>query len=266
MPRFAANLSMLWTELPFLDRFAAAARAGFDAVEFLFPYAHEPARLAELLGSNGLRLVLFNMPPGDWDAGERGLACDPRRAGEFQEGVGRAIAYARALGCEQLHAMAGLRPAGFAEDALRETYVSNLRFAARELSKNGLRLLVEAINTRDIPGFYLTTSSQAFAVMDEVGAENLHFQFDIYHMQIMQGDLAPTIERHLARIGHMQLADTPGRHEPGTGEINYAFLLAHIDRVGYRGHIGCEYKPLGGTEDGLGWLTPWRGARGGGST
>jgi hydroxypyruvate isomerase len=264
MPRFAANLSMMWSEIPFLDRFPAAARAGFDAVEFLFPYAHEAPRLADVLAASGLRLVLFNMPPGDWDAGDRGLACDPRRVGEFQEGVGKAIGYARALGCGQVHAMAGLRPAGVGDDALRATYVSNLRFAAAELAKHGLRLLVEAINTRDMPGYYLTTSRQALELMDEAGADNLHFQFDIYHMQIMQGDLAPTIERDLARIGHMQLADTPGRHEPGTGEINYAFLLEHVDRIGYRGHIGCEYKPLGRTEDGLGWLAPWRAARDGG--
>jgi hydroxypyruvate isomerase len=258
MPRFAANLSMLWPELGFLDRFGAAARAGFDAVEFLFPYAHEPARLADLLGTNRLLQALFNMPPGNWDAGERGIACHPKRIGEFQDGVGTAIEYARALGCGRLHAMAGVRPAGVSEEALRDTYVANLRFAARELAKHGLTLLIEAINTRDMPGYYLTTSRQALDIMDEVGAPNLHFQYDIYHMQIMQGDLAPTIERDLARIGHMQLADTPGRHEPGTGEINYDFLLSHIDRIGYRGHIGLEYKPLTSTEAGLGWMARWR--------
>ncbi len=258
MPRFAANLSMLWTELGFLDRFGAAARAGFDAVEFLFPYAHEPAQVADVAGKHRLAVALFNMPPGNWDAGERGIGCDPSRRGEFQEGVGKAIAYARALGCDRLHAMAGLTPAGVSEESVRETYVANLRFAARELAKHGLMLLIEAINTRDIPGYYLTTSRQAFEIIDAVGEPNLHFQFDIYHMQIMQGDLAPTIERHLARIGHMQLADTPGRHEPGTGEINYEFLLAHIDRLGYRGRIGLEYKPLTTTDAGLGWVARWR--------
>ena len=254
MPRFAANLSMLWPELGFLDRFGAAARAGFDALEFLFPYAHEPSRLADLLGTHRLLQALFNMPPGNWDAGERGIGCHPKRIGEFQDGVGTAIEYARALGCGRLHAMAGVRPAGASEEALRDTYVANLRFAARELAKHGLTLLIEAINTRDIPGYYLTTSRQAFDIMDEVGAPNLHFQYDIYHMQIMQGDLAPTIERHLARIGHMQLADTPGRHEPGTGEVNVDNLLATLERVGYRGVVSLEYWPSPGCADPFAWL------------
>jgi hydroxypyruvate isomerase len=257
MPKFAANLSMMFNEVSFLDRFPAAARAGFDGVEFLFPYAFEKRRLADLLRENGLQLVLFNMPPGDWDAGDRGLACNPARVGELQDGVGKAIEYATELGCERLHCMAGLRVPGVDEGRLRETYVANLKFAGRELAKHGMRLLVEAINTRDMPGFYLTTTRQAFEVLDEVALPNVHFQFDIYHVQIMEGDLAPKLQAHLSRIAHMQLADTPGRHEPGTGEINYAFLFRHIDAIGYQGWIGCEYKPLAGTEAGLGWAKAW---------
>lgn len=253
MPKLAANLTMLFNEVEFLDRFAAAARCGFKGVEFLFPYAWPAERIAEKLHGSGLTQVLFNMPPGDWDKGERGLACLPDRVGEFRDNVGRAIEYAGVLGCRQLHAMAGLRPAGVAEEKLRETYVENLRFAAAETAKVGIRLLIEAINTRDIPGFYLNTSRQAFAIIDEVGSDNLFFQYDIYHMQIVEGDLARTIEANLPRIPHMQLADNPGRNEPGTGEVNYPFLLDFIDRIGYAGWIGCEYRPKAGTEAGLGW-------------
>ncbi len=254
MPKFSANLSMMFGECDFLDRFAAAARAGFTAVEFLFPYAHDKDRLAEIAARHGLRVDVFNMPAGDWNAGERGLACDPSRVGEFQEGVGRALEYARALGCGKIHAMAGLRPRGVNEEKMRETYLANLIFAAQELRKHRMRLLVEAINTRDIPGFYLATSRQAFDLMHYAGQDNIYFQYDIYHMQIMEGDLAPTLEKHVARIGHVQLADTPGRHEPGTGEIHYPFLFQHLDRIGYQGFVGCEYRPLTTTEAGLGWM------------
>jgi hydroxypyruvate isomerase len=257
MPRFAANLSMTFNEVPFLERFAAAARQGFEGVEFLFPYAYDKAQLAELLRANRLEMVLFNMPPGSWDAGERGLACDPQRRGEFQDGVGKALEYATALGCERIHCMAGLTPKDVDPDRVRQTYVENLRFAASELAKHGKRLLIEAINTRDIPGFYLTHTRQAFDVMRDVAAPNLQFQFDIYHVQIMEGDLAPKLQAHLDRIGHVQLADTPGRHEPGTGEINYEFLFGHVDRIGYRGWIGCEYRPATSTEAGLGWARRW---------
>jgi hydroxypyruvate isomerase len=257
MPRLAANLSMLWNELDFLDRFAAAARAGFEGVEFLFPYAHEKQKLLDAVRKAGVEVVLFNMPPGDWSAGDRGLACDPRRVSEFEDGVGAALEWAEALGCKRIHAMAGIRPQGVSEDDLRETWVANLRFAGRELARRGLDLLVEAINTRDMPGFYVSTSRQAFDLMRDVAVEGIHFQYDIYHMQVMEGDLARTIEENLPRIGHMQLADNPGRHEPGTGEINYEFLLRHVDLVGYRGWIGCEYRPLAGTEAGLGWARPW---------
>lgn len=258
MPRFAANLTMLWNEVEFLERFALAAAAGFAGVEYLFPYAYPKERLAELLAKHKLKQVLHNLPPGDWAKGERGIACHPDRIGEFQNGVGKAIEYARALDCPQLNCLAGIAPAGVAADTLRATFVANLKFAAAKLGEAGIRLLIEPINTRDIPGFYLNRSAQALSIIDEVGSPNLHLQYDIYHMQIMEGDLARTIEANLARIPHMQLADNPGRNEPGTGEINYSFLFGHIDRIGYAGWIGCEYKPKATTEAGLGWYAPYR--------
>jgi hydroxypyruvate isomerase len=257
MPRFDANLSMLFNEVGFLDRFASAAAAGFTGVEFLFPYAHPDAQLAEVAGASGVEVVAFNMPPGDWDAGDRGLACDPARRGEFQDGVGKAVGYARALGCRRVHCMAGLRPRGVDEDRLHETYVSNVRLAARELEQHGITLLVEAINTRDMPGFFLTGSRQAFALMDEIAAPNVRFQADLYHLQIMEGDLSHTLEARRDRIGHVQIADTPGRHEPGTGEIHYPFLFGLLDRIGYDGWVGCEYRPRATTAEGLGWLGPY---------
>ena len=253
MPKLAANLSMLWTELDFLDRFAAAAKAGFKGVEFLFPYAYPAAEIAARLEKNGLTQVLFNMPPGNWDAGERGLACLAERKGEFQDGVGKALEYAKALGCRTVHCMAGLAPPGADPKALHATYVDHVRFAAAETKKAGLRLVLEPINTRDIPRYFLNTPRQGFAVLDELKGENVLLQYDIYHAQVMQGDLARTIEENLARIGHMQLADNPGRNEPGTGEINWNYLLPRIDALGYDGWIGCEYKPKAGTEAGLGW-------------
>jgi len=257
MPKFNANLSMMFNEVDFMERFAAAAKAGFKGVEFLFPYSYDKNQLADVAGKNRLEIVLFNMPPGDWNAGDRGLACDPARVSDFQEGVGKAIDYALALDCKQIHCMAGLKPRGVAEEKMRETYIANLQFTGRELAKHGLKVLIEAINTRDIPGFYLNTSRQALDIMHYAQVANLSFQYDIYHMQIMEGDLAPTIEKNLAKIGHMQLADTPGRHEPGTGEINYAFLFQHIERIGYQGWIGCEYRPATTTEAGLGWIGPY---------
>ncbi|MCG8597216.1 MAG: hydroxypyruvate isomerase [Kiloniellales bacterium] len=258
MPKFAANLSMMFNEVDFLDRFAAAAEAGFAGVEYLFPYAWDKVELAERLSEAGLTQALFNMPPGDWDAGERGLAILPERVEAFRAGVETAIDYAKALGCTRLHAMAGLAPAGADPAVLRRTYVDNLRYAAEKTAAAGIKLLIEAINTRDIPGFYLNTSRQALEIIEEVGSANLFFQYDIYHMQIMEGDLAPTLEANLGRIAHLQLADTPGRHEPGTGEINYPFLFAHLDRIGYSGWIGCEYKPATTTAEGLGWFAPYR--------
>jgi hydroxypyruvate isomerase len=257
MPRFAANLTMLFNEVDFLDRFAAAAAAGFRAVEYLFPYGYDKDELAGKLAETGLSQVLHNLPAGDWAAGERGLACLPGRTGEFQDGVGRAIDYARALGCPRVNCLAGIVPAEADPEDLLRTFTENLRFAARELGKAGIVLLTEPINTRDIPGFYLNRSDQALAIIAEVGAANLKLQYDVYHMQVMEGDLAPTIERNLAMIGHMQIADTPGRHEPGTGEINYGFLFDFIDASGYDGWIGCEYKPRATTEAGLGWLAPY---------
>lgn len=253
MPRFAANLSMLFTEHPFLDRFERAARAGFGAVEFLFPYAHTPGEVAARLKGNRLQCVLHNLPAGDWEAGERGIACLPDRIDEFRSGVARAIEYAQALGTAQLNCLAGKAPAGVDAATLRRTFVDNLRFAAGEFRRAGLKLLIEPINYYDIPGFWLNTTAQAIGVLDEVGADNAFVQYDIYHAQRMEGELAATVQKHLARIAHMQLADNPGRHEPGTGEINYAFLFAHLDRIGYGGWIGCEYKPEGLTEAGLGW-------------
>ena len=254
MVQFAANLSMLFNEIDFLDRFQAAAEAGFKGVEYLFPYDHPPEAVAERLECHGLEQVLFNTPAGDWGAGDRGLACLPDRVDEFREGVATAISYAQVLGCGQLHCMAGIAPGDADAGTLLETYAGNLAFAGAEMDKAGIRCLIEPINTRDIPGYYLSTSAQAEQIMSQVDSGNLYLQYDIYHMQIMEGDLAPTIERLLPRIAHMQLADTPGRHEPGTGEINYPFLFAHIDRIGYTGWIGCEYKPAGTTRDGLGWM------------
>jgi hydroxypyruvate isomerase len=253
MPRLAANLTMLFTEAPFLDRFERAARAGFKAVEFLFPYGHEAAEIRRRLDANGLALVLHNLPAGDWDAGERGIACHPDRVAEFREGVDRAIAYAGALGVGQLNCLAGKAPAGVSETLLRQTFVGNLSFAATALGKAGIKLLIEPVNSFDIPGFYLTGTSQAIALLDEVGASNAFLQYDIYHAQRMEGELAATMQKHLARIAHVQLADNPGRNEPGSGEINYAFLFQHLDRIGYKGWIGCEYKPAASTEAGLGW-------------
>ncbi len=254
MPKFAANLSMLFTEVDFLDRFQAAAEAGFKGVEYLFPYDFEAAEIKRRLDDNGLTQVLFNLPAGDWAAGERGIACHPDRVEEFRAGVDRAIAYARVLGNTQVNCLAGIQPEGVSDAEARQTLVENLRFAADKLADAGILLVAEPINTRDIPGFFLNRTEQALAIFDEVGSDNLKLQYDIYHMQIMEGDLAPTIETHFDRIAHVQIADNPGRHEPGTGEINYPFLFAHLDRLGYQGWIGAEYKPAGRTQEGLGWL------------
>ena len=253
MPKFAANLSMLFTEVPFLDRFERAAKASFTAVEFLFPYAFSAAEIKQRLDDNGLTLVLHNLPAGDWDAGERGIACLPDRIEEFRAGVAQAIAYATTLGVKQLNCLAGKAPPGVDEALLRQTFVANLKYAAAALKQAGLKLLIEPINSHDIPGFYLNRTAHALAILDDVGAENAYVQYDIYHAQRMEGELAATMQKHLARIGHIQLADNPGRNEPGTGEINYAFLFAHLERIGYVGWIGCEYKPATNTEAGLGW-------------
>jgi hydroxypyruvate isomerase len=253
MPRLAANLTMLFTELPFLDRFAAAARAGFAGVEYLFPYDYDKHVLRQKLDEHGLTQVLHNLPAGDWGKGDRGIAGDPGRVSEFEAGVGKAIEYATALRCTRVNCLAGVPPSGVDRGTARDTFIRNLRYAAPRLRDAGIKLLVEPINTRDIPGFFLNRTDQAIEIIREVGSDNLYLQYDIYHMQIMEGDLAKTMERNLPSIDHMQLADPPARHEPGTGEINFTFLLDFIDQLGYAGWIGCEYKPKGRTEEGLGW-------------
>jgi hydroxypyruvate isomerase len=254
MPKMAANLSMLFNEYAFLERFEAAAKAGFQGVEYLFPYHNKPDELAELLADNNLRQVLFNLPAGDWDAGERGITCHPGRINEFREGVDMAIEYAQALGCDQCNALAGLLPENITPEQAHETLVENLSYAADRLQAGGIRLVAEAINTRDMPGFFLNTSTQAFALMAEVNSPNFGFQYDVYHMQIMEGNLSATIAANLDKIKHIQIADTPGRHEPGTGEINYRFLLKQLDEIGYKGWVGCEYIPKTSTNNGFSWL------------
>jgi hydroxypyruvate isomerase len=254
MPRFAANLSLLFTDAPFLDRFERAAAAGFRAVEFQFPYEWETRAIAEQLQRNGLVAVLHNLPAGDWAAGERGMACHPERVIEFREGVARACEYATALGVRQLNCLAGLAPAGVDEMLIRATLVDNLRHAAAQLGQAGIQLLIEPLNIFDVPGFWLHGSAQAIRLIEEVAAPNLFLQYDVYHMQRMEGELAATLQRLLPHIAHIQVADNPGRHEPGSGEVNWDFLFAHLDRIGYTGWVGCEYQPLDGTEAGLGWL------------
>ncbi|MBB3211231.1 hydroxypyruvate isomerase [Herbaspirillum sp. Sphag1AN] len=253
MTKLAANLTMLFTELPFLERFRAAAQANFKAVEFLFPYPFEPEQLAEQLRQNELELVLHNLPAGNWEAGERGIACHPDRVEEFREGVDLAIRYARALGVRQLNCLVGIKPASVSVEVERQTLLANLAFAADKLKTEGIALLIEPINTFDIPGFFLSTTKQAVELITASGSDNLFVQYDIYHMQRMEGELANTIKANLSLIRHVQLADNPGRFEPGTGEINYRFLFAHLDAIGYQGWIGCEYKPRAGTVEGLGW-------------
>jgi hydroxypyruvate isomerase len=253
MPKFAANLSLLFNELPFLDRFAAARSAGFDAVEFLFPYAFESEQIEGRLRRYDLELVLHNMPPGDWGAGDRGMACDPRRIGEFQDSVALALEYALDLGVKQLHCMAGRTPPKVSQARAHATFVDNLRFAAAALAPHGIRLLIEPINKHDMPGYFLTRSSQAAAIIAECAVDNLFLQYDVYHMQRMEGDLANTLRERMPIIRHIQIADVPGRHEPGTGEINYPFLLRLLDELGYEGWVGCEYVPSDDTVAGLGW-------------
>lgn len=254
MPQFAANLTMLFNEDPFLDRFQKAASAGFKAVEFLFPYAYKAEEIKNQLDQNHLELVLHNLPAGDWDAGERGIACLPDRVEEFHAGVAKAIEYAQILGVQQLNCLAGKAPSAIDPQILHNTFVSNLQFAAGELRKANLRLLIEPINTFDIPGFFLSKTKQAIQIIEEVGADNAFVQYDIYHAQRMEGELCNTIEQNLSKIAHIQLADNPGRNEPGSGEINYAHLFQFLDCIGYKGWIGCEYKPATTTEAGLGWI------------
>ncbi len=254
MPRFAANLTMLFTEVPFLDRFARARQAGFEFVEYLFPYPYEAAELRRRLDDHGLRQVLFNLPAGDWAAGDRGIGAAPGREAEFRAGVPKAIAYARALGVPRLNCLAGKRVAGCSEDEHRQTLVRNARFAAQELAPHGLELLLEPINRFDLPGFFLNRSEDTLKLLDEIGQPNVRLQYDVYHAQREEGELVGTIGRNLARIGHIQIADNPGRHQPGTGEINFPFLFQRLDELNYPGYVGLEYTPTTDTVGSLGWL------------
>jgi hydroxypyruvate isomerase len=257
MPRLAANLTMLYNEHAFLERFAAARGDGFEAVEFLFPYAFPKEQIAETLQKHRLKQVLHNLPAGNWDAGERGIACLPGRTGEFQEGVGRAIEYATALACPQVNCLAGIAPADADAERVHAVLVDNLQFTANKLEGAGIRLLIEPINDKDIPGFWLNHADQASVLIDEIGSRNVFLQYDLYHQQRTDGELAATFQRLKNRIAHIQVADNPGRNEPGTGEINYPFLFDQLDREGYTGWIGCEYKPMTTTSDGLGWAAAY---------
>lgn len=255
MPRFAANLTMMFTEHPFPQRFGAAARAGFEAVEFLFPYAWPAGDIAAWLAESRLRNVLFNLPPGDWEAGERGIASLPGREAEFASSVEQALDYARVLGTPRLHVMAGLLPEGADRAAHRALYVANLRHAARRAAAQGIGLLIEPINGRDMPGYLLQHQEEAIQAIESFGApQNLGIQFDVYHCQIMDGDLTTRIRRNFGLIKHVQVAGVPLRNEPDFGEVNYAYIFAMLDAFRYKGWVGCEYRPRGRTEDGLGWL------------
>jgi hydroxypyruvate isomerase len=258
MPKFNANLTMLYQELDFMDRFEAAAKAGYKGVEFLFPYAFDKNQLADKLETHRLEQVLHDLPAGDWAGGDRrSNALRPEQVGEFQDAVGQGIEYATTLGCRMLCCLVGTTPEDLPQDQVRATLVENLRFAAGAMEKEGIKLLVEPLNHQDIPGFHLVHTRDTLDVLDEVNHPNIWLQYDIYHMQIMEGNLAATIRENLPRIAHMQLADVPGRHEPGSGEINYANLFRFIDEAGYDGWIGCEYNPQGGTEEGMGWIAPY---------
>ena len=254
MPKFAANLTMMFNEVPFPARFAAAAAAGFKGVEFLFPYELPAPEVGRLLRDSGLANALFNLPPGDWSAGERGLTSLPGREADFRASVAVAIEYALALGTPTLHAMAGMLPAGADRQLHRDVYVENLRHAARELARHGRTLVIEPINTRDMPGYFLNTQADAHAIRAAVAEPNLKVQMDLYHAQIVEGDLAVKLKRYITDIGHIQIASVPDRHEPDDGEVNYPYLFRLLDELGYGGWVGCEYRPRGVTEDGLGWF------------
>jgi len=253
MPKFAANLSFMFQEVGFLDRFAAAAAGGFKAVEYLTPYDHPPEIIAQQLNRHGLQQALFNMPPGDWAAGERGIAALSGREPEFRDGVEQALVYAKATKCRLLHAMAGVLPAGHDRAEAEWGYLTNLRHAADRLAGEGITLVIEPINTRDIPGYFLNTTSQAMSIIERVGHPNLKLQLDLYHVQIMEGDLAHRIRALAGCYPHVQIAGNPGRHEPDIGEINYPYLFDLLDELGYSGWIGCKYRPKGETRAGLGW-------------
>lgn len=258
MPKFSANLSFLYQDLAFLDRFAAAAKDGFGALEYLGPYAEPKEKVADTLKASGLKQALFNVPSGDWAGGERGIACLPDRVEEFRSGISLALDYAKALACPQVNVISGLVPKGADLETLEKVLIENLKYAAGRAADAGVKLLIEPINLRDIPGFFLSNTDHAERILEKVGSDNLYIQYDFYHMQIMQGDLIPTFTRLKEKIAHVQIADNPGRNEPGTGEINYGFILSELDRLGYNGWVGCEYKPKAGTSEGLGWMKPYR--------
>lgn len=254
MPKFAANLTMLFTEVPFMERFALARAAGFTHVEYLFPYPFPAADLKAALDQNGLKQVLFNLPSGDWAAGDRGIAAQPGRSEEFRAGVPKALDYARVLGVDRLNCLVGKRVAGRSDDEHWHTVVQNVRFAATALAAQGIDLVVEPINHYDIPGFFINRTEQALRLIDEVGQPNVRVQFDIYHAQREEGEVTATFRKHIARIGHIQIADNPGRNQPGTGELNFPFLFRELDAVGYTGWIGLEYIPRPDTAASLGWM------------
>ena len=258
MPKFSANLSMLFNEVEFLDRFERASKAGFKAVEYMFPYEWSKEELATALNSHQLEQVLFNLPAGDWAGGERGIACIPGRESEFKDGVQSALAYAEALRCPTINCLVGLTPEDVSADKVRRTLVDNLQFAAAALQENGIRFVIEMLSHKAVPGFYLVKTREALQLLEEVNHPNIQLQYDVYHMQIMEGNLIDTLSANMSSIGHIQIADNPGRHEPGTGEINYPNVFAAIDELGYEGWIGCEYVPAGTTEEGLGWLEAYK--------
>ncbi|HUB12877.1 MAG TPA: 2-oxo-tetronate isomerase [Acetobacteraceae bacterium] len=259
MPRFAANLSMMFNELPFLDRFAAAAKAGFQGVEFLFPYEHPAADIGKRLSDGGLTQALFNMPPGDWAKGDRGMAALPGRQAAFRDGVKLALEYAHALNCKLVHAMAGIVPADVSPVTAASVYAANLAWAAEQAAPAGVKIVIEPINHRDMPGYFLNTQAQGAAVVEALGADRLGLQFDVYHVQVTEGDITKRMERYMPVIAHMQIADVPARNEPGTGEIGWAFVFRRMDELGYRGWVGCEYRPAGETLAGLGWREKFAG-------
>ncbi|MFC0178955.1 hydroxypyruvate isomerase [Thorsellia kenyensis] len=258
MPKFCANLTMLFNEVDFLSKFEKAKQAGFTGVEYLFPYAYDKNQLADLLKENQLTQVLHNLPAGDWASGDRGIAIFPQRVNEFQEGVEKAIEYATALNCKQVNVLSGIAKESSQQAVHHETLVNNLKYAAKKLKEVGIKLLIEPINTFDMPGFFVNHTNQALELIKEVGSDNLFVQYDVYHMQRMEGELTQTIKNNLAQIAHIQIADNPGRHEPGTGEINYPFLFKSLDEMGYSGWVGAEYNPANTTEEGLGWFKATR--------
>ena len=265
MPKFSANISFLFNELPFLERFAAAKAAGFRAVEFHFPYTFDMNVLAEVVLTSEMEVVLFNLPAGsadEWTQGGRGIACHPERIAEFEIGVDTAITYAQALGCNRLNCLSGVPPAGVSPARAEQTLIRNLGHAAARTQLAGIELMIEPLNTQDNPGFLIATSAQALSVIEAVGSDNLRLQYDVYHAQVMEGNVVSSLRRHLTRIGHVQIADNPGRHQPGTGELNFPFIFAALDELAYSGWVGCEYLPLGSSDESLNWLRTWLGPLG----